>query len=336
MPNVTTSVTIPPAVQSYFDRKTLMRAIPFLAFDKVAQRRPLKQRVGNTMVFRRFEALALALAALTEGSPPTGRQLSKTDVSVTLQQWGDFVTLTDFGRATVENDLLNEASDVLGEQSGQSLDALLRDVSAAGTTVFYGGAVAARASLTTITHKPDTGLLDRIIRFFMQQNAKMFLEMVSASTKVSTFPIRPAFWAITHPDVIFTLQELPGWISVEEYSSDSEVMPGEVGAYKNLRFMMSSQSKVLLGGGGTAVGDVKLTSTLADVYFIHCFAREAIATVPMDGMSLENIIKPLGSAGVADPLNQLATSGWKHTGARKILNDNFMARAEVTAGNSNP
>jgi N4-gp56 family major capsid protein len=333
---VTTTSVIPPAVQSYYDRKTLMRAIPYLAFDKVAQRRPIQQRNGNTMVFRRFEALPLALAALSEGVPPAGRQLSKTDISVTLQQWGDFVTLTDFGKATVENNLLNEATDVLGEQSGQSLDALLRDVASAGTSVFYGGGVASRSLLVGVTQKVDTAVLDRVIRFLLAQNAKMFLEMVSASTKVSTFPIRPAFWGITHPDVLFTLQELPGWISAEEYASDSEVMSGEVGAYKNIRFMMSTQSKLLPGGGGTGVGDIKMTSTLADVYFIHVFGREAIATVPMDGMSLENIIKPLGSAGVGDPLNQLATSGWKTTSARRILNDLFMARIECTAANNVP
>lgn len=336
MPNITTSTVIPPAVQSYYDRKTLMRALPFLAFDKVAQRRSLKQRSGNTVVFRRFESLPLALAPLNEGSPPTGKQLSKTDITVTVQQWGDFVTLTDFGRATVENDLLNEASDLLGEQSGQSLDALLRDVASAGTTVFYGGAQSARANLTTVTHKIDTAVIDRTIRFLLEQNAKMFTEMISASTKVSTFPIRPAFWGITHPDVVFSLQELPGWISVEEYASDGQVMPGEVGAYKNVRFMQSTQGKTFPGGGGTASGDVKSTGGNADVFVTHIFGKEAIATVPMDGMSLENIIKPLGSAGVADPLNQLCTSGWKHTGARKILNDNFMARIETTGGLNAP
>src|SRR5262245_59874586 len=224
MPNVTTSVIIPPAVQSYYDRKTLSRMLPFLAHEKVAQRRSMKQRSGNTIVFRRFEALPLALAALTEGAPPTGRQMSKTDISATLQQWGDYVTLTDFGRATVENDLLNEASDLLGEQSGQSMDALLRDVAVAGTTVFYGGAAASRSLLTTTTHKIDTAVLDRVIRFLLAQNAKMFTEMVTASVKVSTFGIRPAFWAITHPDILFTLQELPGWISVEEYASDGAVV----------------------------------------------------------------------------------------------------------------
>jgi N4-gp56 family major capsid protein len=337
VPNITTSLVIPPAVQSYFDRKLLMRALPYLAYDKVAQRRGMKQRNGNTIVFRRFEALALALAPLTEGSPPTGKQLSKTDIQVTIQQWGDYVTLTDFGRATVECDLLNEASDVLGEQAGQTMDALLRDVASAGTSVFYGKAAASRNLLVDDTFKVDGPVLDRAIRFLLEQNAKMFTEIVSASTKFATFPIRDAYIAITHPDVVFTLQEMPGWISVEEYASDGQTMNGEVGAYKNLRFLQTTQAKVLPGGGGTMTGtNTKATGGLADVFFINVFGKEAIATVPLDGMSMENIIKPLGSAGVADPLNQLSTSGWKHSGARKTLNDNFMCRIEVTATLNTP
>jgi N4-gp56 family major capsid protein len=164
----------------------------------------------------------------------------------------------------------------------------------------------------------------------------MFTEMVAATTKVSTFPIRPAYIGITHVNVIFTMQEMPGWISVEEYASESKVMDGEVGAYKNTRWIQTTQAKAWLGGGGAASGDVKSTSSNADVYSLLLFGKEAIATVPLEGMSLENIIKPLGSAGVADPLNQLSTSGWKHTGARKILNDNFMTRGEVTVGDANP
>jgi len=336
MPNVTTTAIIPPAVQAYFDRKTLMRAVPYLHFAKVAQKRSLPKNSGNTVIFRRFEALPLALAPLSEGVPPTGRMLSKTDISVTIQQWGDYVTLTDFGRATVENSLLQEASDVLGEQSGQTMDALDRDVASAGTTVFYGGAVASRSLLVGTASKVDTQVMDRVMRFLFGQNGKMFLTRISASTKVDTHPVRGAFWAITHSDVLFTLQTLPGWISVEQYASDSEAVDGEVGAYKNLRFLMSTQAKVLPGGGGTASGDIKSTGGNADVYFIHVFAKEAFAEVPLEGESMKNVIKPLGAAGTADPLDQVSTSGWKHSGARKILNDLFLARIECTAGNNAP
>lgn len=333
---LTSTTNIPPAVQSYYDRSLLMRALPGLVHMKPATRKSLKRRNGNTMVFRRIEGLPLATTALLEGQPPAGKQLSKTDITCTIQQWGDYVTLTDMVQATVEHPVLNDANKVLGEQAGQTVDVLMRDTQAAGSNKFLGGNESLRSNLTTTTHKVDTNLLDRMIRFLRSKNAKMFTEMVDASTKQATFPIRPAYLAITTPEVQFTLETLPGYVPAHQYASTEKVMDNEIGSYKELRFMVSTQAKSFAGGGGVASGDVKSTSSNADVHTILVFGQEACAAVPLEGGSLENIIKPLGAGGTGDPLNQLATSGWKHTGARVRLNESFMLRGEVTVGDVAP
>jgi N4-gp56 family major capsid protein len=133
-------------------------------------------------------------------------------------------------------------------------------------------------------------------------------------------------------------------IPVEQYSGSSEVLEMEVGNYKNVRFLMTTLQgggatggPIQNGGGATGGADVQSTGgTLADVYLTTIFATEAIASVPLDGMSLQNIIKPLGSAGSADPLNQICTSGWKHTGTRRRLQEVFLVRLETTAGKNEP
>lgn len=333
---LTSSSTFPPGVAQYLDRKMLMRAVPMLLHSQVVYRRPLSKRSGTTMIFRRINPLNLALATLVEGIPGAGQQLSKNDVSITLQQWGDYVTMSDYGRAVVENDLLNDAADVLGEQAGQTMDALIRDVSVAGTNVFYGGGVSSRASLTTTTHKIDKNIIDRAVRTLDAANARRFKEMIAPSTKVQTFPLRPAYIGICHGDVRFTIQSLTGFISIEQYANEDERLTGEFGAVNDVRFCYSSQAKVYRGGGGSASGDVKSTSSNADVGVVTIFGEQAIGAVPMQQGNLENIVKPLGSAGTADPLNQMSTSGWKHTGGRLILNDLFMVRLEVTLGNLAP
>jgi N4-gp56 family major capsid protein len=48
----------------------------------------------------------------------------------------------------------------------------------------------------------------------------------------------------------------------------------------------------------------------------------------ISGRSLQNIVKAVGSAGTADPLNQRGTSGWKASLAAKILQQLFMVRLE--------
>ena len=55
---------------------------------------------------------------------------------------------------------------------------------------------------------------------------------------------------------------------------------------------------------------------------------DAYGMTRISGAAIKNIIKPLGSGGSADPLDQRQTSGWKATFVAKILNQDFMLRLE--------
>ena len=57
-------------------------------------------------------------------------------------------------------------------------------------------------------------------------------------------------------------------------------------------------------------------------------AAEFYGISRISGEAMRNIIKPLGSAGTADPLEQRSTSGWKATFIAKILNENYGLRIE--------
>ena len=48
----------------------------------------------------------------------------------------------------------------------------------------------------------------------------------------------------------------------------------------------------------------------------------------IEGGGLQTIIKQLGSAGSADPLDQRATVGWKATKTAAILSEPFLVRVE--------
>ena len=58
---------------------------------------------------------------------------------------------------------------------------------------------------------------------------------------------------------------------------------------------------------------------------------EAYGTTELTGGGLEHIVKPLGSAGTADPLNQRATAGWKSTKVTKLLVDEYIVRIETAS-----
>ena len=108
------------------------------------------------------------------------------------------------------------------------------------------------------------------------------------------------------------------------------MQPNEIGAYKNIRFVMSTKAKIWTGAGATS-GGFKNTAGEVDVYAMLIFGTDAYGISEIRGNGLKNYVKPLGSAGTADPLNQVATSGWKAVTVCKILNDSFMLRLETAA-----
>lgn len=68
-----------------------------------------------------------------------------------------------------------------------------------------------------------------------------------------------------------------------------------------------------------------------DIYSTIVFGADAYGVTDVEGGGLETIIKALGSAGTADPLNQRSTVGWKALKTAEILTDAFMVRIETAS-----
>jgi N4-gp56 family major capsid protein len=327
-----TTSNLPPAIQAYYDRNLLERAVPADVHGRFGQVRPIKMRSGNQIKFRRYEALPLATTALTEGATPAGKDLTVTDVTATLAQYGDFVTVTDMVDMTNQDPVLTEAGTVLGEQGGTTVDAVRRDVLVAGTNVIYSNGTTRAGLKAPLDHIA----LRTAIRALNRQNAKFVRDMVSATNGVGTQPIRAAYIGLVHPDTEAVLEAITGYIPVSSYSSAMKAEDDEVGAYRNIRFFRSTNCKVW-PNVGLAVGTDGQISTGGvnnDVYATLIIGANAYGVCPLAGQAMQNIVKPLGSSGTADPLNQRATSGWKATTTTKILNDAWMIRLEHTNPNT--
>lgn len=321
--------------QTFYNKTLLVRALPNLVHDKFAQQKPIPTSSTRKQTFRRYNALAINTTPLVEGVTPLGHDISKTDVTATLSQYGDFTTVSDVATWVSRDKFLTEAAEVLGEQAGQSLDAVWRDILVAGTNVFCAtdSAGATSSTRTAVAGLINTVFCDKLIRQLKQQNAKFFNKIIKASTGVGTVPIRASFWTILHPDVEYSFDQMTGFKSTSEYGGNQNIMADvEIGAYKNLRAVTTTQAKIFPSAGANVTAGHKSTDTVKeDVYASLVFGMNACGIVPLTGHSLENIVQPLGSGGTADPLRQRATSGWKAMTTAVILNDAFMVRGETGA-----
>ena len=68
-----------------------------------------------------------------------------------------------------------------------------------------------------------------------------------------------------------------------------------------------------------------------NVYSTVIVGADAYGTTELTGGGLQHIVKPLGSAGAADPLNQRGTVGWKATKVAERLVEAYMIRVETAS-----
>lgn len=312
-----TTSDIVQALSAFYSRSLLERALPFLPHALFGQTRDLPTNQGTVMKFRRYGALPLSTTALTEGVTPQGRKLSYTDILVTIEQYGDFVEISDKLLMTTLDPILTETAQLLGEQAGQSIDAIVRDIILAGTNVQYANGQANRGAITT-SDKLDAAEIKLAVRTLKRNKASRITRMVMPDVGFNTTPIKPSYVSIIHVDTTYDIEDDSAFVSVEKYANKADLLPNEVGKIKDVRFIESTEAKKYTGEGNGGI----------NVYGTLVMGRDYYGISRIRGHALENIIKGLGTAGTADPLNQRATSGWKATLAAVRLNEDYAVRIE--------
>lgn len=305
----TTRTEIPVEINNFYDRTMLDRAVPALLYNRFAQVRDIPANNGtNRIKFRKYGALTSQTTALTEGVTPSGQQLSVTDIYADVLYYGDYVTITDVVQLETYDPILTETADVLGEQVGLSLDDLMKAIAIAGASEQFASSATTVATVTSAM-KLTRAEIKEAVRTLRTNNAKPITKMIDPSTGYNTVPVAPSYVGIISEDTLYDLEDAEGWIPVEKYPNKSDVMPDEKGSCAGVRFLMSTNAYVSTAGGANS----------QDVHGTLIMGQNALAQTRISGLTLQNIVKPLGSGGTNDPLNQRSTSGWKLSWIGKVL-----------------
>ena len=309
--NVTTDSGLSNEMKTFYSDYLIDMAEPNLVHDQFGQKHPIPKNGGKIIEFRKYDSLPKALTPLTEGVTPNGQKLSMSVITSNVQQYGGYIELSDILLLTAIDNNLVQATKLLGSQAGRTLDTITREVLNGGTNVQYAeGQVTARSALVggqaTGNHYLTVDAVRRAVRFLKVMNAPK---------------INGSYVGIIHPDVSYDLMSDPKWVNVKTYSDPDGIYEGEIGKIEGVRFVETSEAKVFEGAGASGV----------DVYSTLILGADAYGVTEITGGGLEHIVKQLGSAGTADPLNQRATAGWKATKTAERLVEQYMVRIETAS-----
>ena len=392
---VTTRAELTDEMKVFYSDYLIDNAIPNLVHDQFGQKHPIPRGRGKTIEFRKYAPLAKALTPLQEGVTPQGNSLTVSTVTADVVQYGDYIELSDVLLLTaIDNNLLH-ATKLLGNQAGETLDTVTREVLNGGQNAeYWDGSLLARYQLVggeaTGNHYFNVNCVRNAVRTLKNNKAK----------KINGYYV-----GIIHPDVAYDLMGDDDWVNASQYAGSTQIFEGEIGKIHGVRFVETTEAKIFHAadlvsptvrtltvksynsGTKTITIDEALTTAQAtalagrliivdgylytvvsaaagvagsatikisetpthepadndiiypgeagakgrDVYSTLILGEDAYGITEVTGGGLENIVKQLGSAGTADPLNQRATTGWKATKVAEILVENYMVRIETAS-----
>jgi len=305
-----------------------------MVMERFGQIDPQGQNKTRTRKYKRYHSLPRATAPLAEGIAPAGQQINSTDITVTLEQFGDLVWITDVIADTHEDPVLKEMTKRCGEAAAETKEVNRISVLKGGSNVSYAAGVASRALVNSPALVND---LRRSHRAFKKNKAREFTEIIGATAMVSTEPISRGYFALGNTDSLSDLKQLDGWVPVAQYGSSMKALPNEYGAIEEFRFILTPLFEPWEAAGlaGTTYlsGGVKVSgNTACDVYPIILLARDSYAIVPLQGKkAVEFGVKNPGERTVANPLGQLGFVSWSFWDGTVILNQLWVDRLEVAA-----
>jgi len=233
----------------YIQKKTLLLTQKQLVAYQFAGKAKLPEGNGVTYTATRYERLPLPFAPLAEGVPPVGESMTISQVSATVQQWGDRVNITDVAELTTLHKPFQKAIELCSLQLAETKERNTYLSLMGGTQVNYVNSRGSRGALTA-SDVLDPHTVNRTTialqglgayEFMSTTEEDMKKDAGAGEPKASANPRNaPHFVAIAHPSVLGDFSENSTVVTAWSYSDINRLYNAEVGEWRGIRFCRSN------------------------------------------------------------------------------------------------
>ena len=276
---------------------------------------------------------------------PDGSGISVSYITKELAQYGDYTTVSDLLDLTAIDDVVLEITDRHGSNMGLTLDTVTRNEIQQGSQVIYAPKLGADGGQTAVLHRYD-----------LTEGCKLTSELAAhqyaAATELFSGEIGELHgvrFVETTEAKIFRGDDLAKnsrTLSVNGKVENAAAVGFDGGtvaanALKG-RYVLVGGKRCKVVGNTASQLTLDTAVTAADndviypgeggsqgcaVYGCLFLGKGAYGVVDLSE-GTEVIVKPRGSSGTADPLDQRSSVGWKGIHAAAILYDEYIVRVE--------
>ena len=224
-----------------YSREIEFKALPVMRFFQFAQvKTELGTTPGLTIQMLTYDNLKLG-GNLTEGTRMNTQALSSSMKSITVQEKGNAVAVSELLLQSSFDDIMASATALLGRDYALVLDCELRDTALKGTNVVYASTEAG----VKITQRQD--LTDKCI--LKVSTIKDAVEILATNNAPK---YQGASWiCFVHPHQSRSLRDDSAWINASNYGAPEQLFTGEIGMIDDVRFIETT----LMCNGASAESD---------------------------------------------------------------------------------
>ena len=246
---------------------------------------------------------------LTEGKAPNPHAITIRAKTITLEQYADWARITDVADMVSLHRILSITARQQKYQSAQTKTRLTRNALLAETSVRYASAVTRNAEGKPTGETEVLSIADMTRECTL--SVKEVQKIVQWLRGNNIEPLPGGDYAMMiHPDTEFDLSRDPEYTAMHQYTDTKPLFKGEIGKIRGMRFISSTEAVRV-----TQNSDAEKVNTYGPVglklYHHLAFGARAYSMLRLGNKDVDYIMKEFGSAGTADPVNQVSTSGWK-------------------------
>lgn len=282
MTGPSTTASIASFLPKYWDTVLGENLYPNLYFYQFGTKRRVPRNFGKTILIPRLQKKNIVSVVATEGSPIATCGISGTLISGTMVQYAGAYKHSDVLMMTALSDVVELSLIDISRDIARRMDRSIRNA-LTGTGV--------------VISSTNPGVFSGL------KPAAIIRAVVTLDAGDNPRPADNHYPTIIHPKTAYDIQtNLSGgaWLDVIKYTNNVErAYVGEIGRLYGARFVTSNNIRR------------RFLSTTTSGTESYMLAPNAYYVTEINEMTARTYVKQLGSAGTADPVNQVATVGAK-------------------------
>lgn len=281
-------------MQTYYDKLFIQMLEQWLIHREGAQLRPLPQGEGKIVSFQRYSPLTRITTALTEGSNPSAVDLSATNVTATVAEYGSYTAISKLLSLTAIDPKMKGAVEVLGSNAGESIDELIRNELNNGTAQLAGAkSLISDVAATDVFSATE---VRKAVRNLKLQKAYRYGDGY--------------FMGKTNPYASYDLMGDTTWVNAHTYKDGENLYKGELGKLHGVRFLEGTNPST--------------TSSTVTVYHSYIHGKDAFGVTELEGDTKKVYVKTPGANSTDNPVDRFSTVGWAISFVPKVLDANWI------------